>query len=307
MNNEEIAQILENIADILELQGVQFKPRAYRKASETVSFLKENISDIKDLESLDGIGKHIAAKVRELIDTGKLEYYEKLKKEIKIDIEGLKQIPNLGPKKIKILYKELKIKNVKDLQKALRKGQVSELAGFGSRTEQDLLLSIESNIKKKKRFQLMEVKPIAAKLKRSLKQISGVVKVDVAGSFRRKKETVGDLDLLVVASDPVRVMQHIKKKGTVLVSGQTKTSIRMENGLQVDVRVVSEKEYGAALLYFTGSKQHNIRLRRIALRQSMTLNEYGLYTLAKKWLAGKTEKGIYAKLGLDFVEPEERV
>ncbi len=307
MNNEHVAKILENIADILELQSVQYKPRAYRRAAQTVEFLKENIEDVEDLESLSGIGTHIAAKIKELVETGKLDYYEKLKKDIKVDIEGLKEIPNLGPKKIKILYDKLKVKTVKDLEKVLKQQKVRQLAGFAEKTERDLLESIQSNRKKKQRFPYDEVKPIAQKLKTALKRIPSVTKVEIAGSFRRKKPTVGDIDILVVAKDPMKVMKHIKKKGTVLASGATKTSIRMDNGLQVDVRVVAASEYGAALLYFTGSKQHNIRLRKIALRNGMTLNEYGLYTLPeKKRVAGKTEKEIYTKLGMKYMEPEKR-
>jgi DNA polymerase (family X) len=311
MQNHEIAQILENIADILELQNVQFKPRAYRKAAQTVEFLKENIVDVYkrgELQELPGIGIHIAAKIEELIKTGKLKFYTKLKKSIKIDIESLKEIPNLGPKKIKILYEKLKIKNVKDLEKAVKKHKVRELTGFGDKTEEDLRKSLESNLKKKQRFAYEEVKPIAKKLMSTIKRLPSVSKIETAGSFRRKKSTVGDLDILVVADDPMKVMEKIKKLGTVLVSGSTKTSIRLESGLQVDVRVVNETEYGAALLYFTGSKQHNIELRKKALTLGLTLNEYALTELkTKKWVAGKTEQEIYIKLGLKYTKPEDRI
>ena len=309
MKNPIVIQILENIADLLELQEDKFRPRVYRNAARSIENLDKDVTEIQDLQSIPGIGEHIAAKIEEIIKTGKLKYYEKLKKEVKIDIENLKAIPFLGPKKIKRLYKELGIKNIKDLQKAIKKKKIRELTGFGEKTEQILLEGIEHQ-KVSRRFPYAEVEPIVSKILKYMQKSVAVKKIDVAGSFRRGKLTIGDLDFLVVSTKPKDVMKHFMKMAgikKVLNQGVTKSSIRLKNNLQIDLRVVKQKEYGAALVYFTGDKNHNVALRKLALRKGMTLNEYSLSKKTGEWVAGKTETSIYKALGLKFIPAIKRL
>ncbi|MBI4147157.1 DNA polymerase/3'-5' exonuclease PolX [Candidatus Woesearchaeota archaeon] len=310
MKNQLIIKILNNIADILELQDVEFKPAAYRRAAQSVESLSEDIADIYErgeLEEIPGVGKNIAEKIAEIIETGKLKYYEQLKKEVKVDVEGLNEIPSLGPKKIKILYKKLGVKDVKYLEKVLKQHKVSELEGFGEKTEETLLHGIEWLKKRPARFLYIHALPIVETITDHLKKYDFVKKVEAAGSYRRGKETVGDLDFLAVSSQPEKVMKvftSMKEVTEVLAKGDTKSSVRLSNGLQVDLRVVQEKEFGSALLYSIGSKEHNIELRKLALKKGLTLSEYGLFSLKnKKKIAGRTQEEIYQKLGLRFIEP----
>ena len=313
MKNQLIVKILNNIADILELQEVEFKPIAYRRAAQSIESLSEDIADIYErgeLEKISGVGKHIAEKIAEIIETGKLKYYEKLKKEVKVDVEGLNEVPSLGPKKIKVLYKKLGVKDVPGLEKVLKQHKVRELEGFGEKTEETLLYGIELLKKRPSRFLYIHAMPMAEMISKTLKKHDFVKRVEIAGSYRRGKETVGDLDFLVVSSQPKKVMDiftGMKDVIQVLAKGETKSSVRLSNGMQVDLRVVNEKEHGAALLYFIGSKEHNVELRKLALKKDWTLNEYGLTVLKdKKWIAGRTQEEIYQKLGLRFIEPELR-
>lgn len=313
MKNQLIAKILNNIADILELQEVEFKPIAYRRAAQSVESLSEDIEEIyerNELEEIPGVGKHIAEKIAEIIETGKLKYYEQLKKQVKVDVEQLNEIPSLGPKKIKVLYKKLGVKDLQDLEKVLKQHKVRELEGFGEKTEETLLHGIELLKKRPSRFLYTPALPIVEIITKTLQRNDFVQRVEIAGSFRRGKETVGDLDFLVVSSQPQKVMEvftSMKEVKEVLAKGETKSSIRLSNGMQVDLRVVNEKEYGAALLYFIGSKEHNVELRKLALKKGWTLNEYGLTKLKdKKWIAGRTQEEVYQKLGLRFIEPELR-
>ncbi|MDP3698233.1 MAG: DNA polymerase/3'-5' exonuclease PolX [Nanoarchaeota archaeon] len=313
MKNQLIVKILNNIADILELQEVEFKPVAYRRAAQSVESLSEAIEDVYEkgkLEDIPGVGRHIGEKIAEIIETGKLKYYEKLKREVKIDVEALNEIPSLGPKKIKMLYQKLGVRDVKDLEKALKQHKVRGLEGFGEKTEETLLHGIELLKKRPSRFLYIHALPIVEMITKNLQRNDFVKRVEIAGSFRRGKETVGDLDFLVVSSQPKKVMgvfTGMKEVKEVLAKGETKSSVRLSNGLQVDLRVVAKKEYGAALLYFIGSKEHNVELRKLALKKGWTLNEYGLTKLKdKKWVAGRTQDEIYQKLGLRFIEPELR-
>ena len=313
MKNQLIAKILNNIADILELQEVQFKPIAYRRAAQSIESLSEDITDIYErgeLEEIPGIGKNIAEKVAEIIKTGKLDYYEKLKKEVKVDVEGLNEVPSLGPKKIKVLYKKLGVRNIPDLEKVLRQHKVQELEGFGEKTEETLLHGIELLKKRPSRFLYIHAMPIVEAVKKNLEKYDFVKKVEVAGSYRRGKETVGDLDFLVVSSQPEKVMEafvSMRDVKEVLAKGETKSSVRLSTGMQLDLRVVQEKEFGSALLYFIGNKDHNVELRKLALKKGLTLSEYGLFTVnGKKLVASKTEEEIYRKLGLPFIDPELR-
>ena len=313
MPNADIANLLYKIADILEYQNVQWKPQAYRKAAQAIESLSQDIEDIwqrGELEEIPGVGEHIAAKVEEFLKTGKLPYYEKLKKEVKINLEELNQIPSLGPQKIKILYQKLHVTNIKDLEEAIQKNKVQKLAGFGEKTEKTLLEGIQFVKTKPKRFLYVSALPIVNSILKTFRAYPFIHQMEVAGSFRRGKETVGDLDFLAVSSQPEKVMHQfttMKDVKEVLAKGTTKSSVRLSNGLQIDLRVVNDKEFGSAMNYFIGSKEHNVELRKLALSKGYTLSEYGLFTVkGKKWITGKTESGIYQKLGLQFIEPELR-
>ena len=313
MKNLEIVRILNNIADILELQEVQFKPQAYRKAALEIENLTEDIEEIYqkgELEEIPGVGKNIAEKIEEILKTGKLQYYEKLKKEVAVDIEHLNEIPGLGPKKIKVLYKQLGIKTVADLEKACTTHKVKELEGFGEKTEQMLLEGIQLVKTRPKRFLYIQALPLVNFIKEKLSKLLFVETIEAAGSFRRGKETVGDLDFLIISEQPEKVMNaftSLPDVKEVLAKGKTKSSIRLSNGMQIDLRVVHKTEFGSAMNYFIGSKEHNVELRKLALNKGLTLSEYGLFTVKrKKWIAGKTEEEIYTKLGLQYIEPELR-
>ena len=313
MKNQLIINILNNIADILDLQEVKFKPQAYRRVAQSISALQEPIEEIYkkgELYEIKGVGQHIGLKLEEIINTGKLKYYEKLKKQTKIDIETLGAIPFLGPKKIKALYQNLGIKNLKDLKKAIKEKKIRGLSGFGKKTEQLIAKNIKYAKTQKNRFPYAIALPIAEEYKQEFSKHKFIERVETAGSFRRRKATIGDLDILVQSSKPEQVMKifsTLPNVKSIIVKGKTKTSVRLKNGLQVDLRVVKKKEFGAALLYFTGSKEHNVMLRKLALKKGWTLNEYALTDLkTKKWIAGKTEKEIYSKLGLKYIAPEER-
>ncbi len=312
--NADVAKILYEIADLLEIQNVQWKPQAYRKAAQSVESCSEDVATLvkeKRLHELPGVGEHIAKKIEELVTIGKLDYLEKLKKEIPIDVESLFQIEGLGPKKIKFLYQKLKIRTIEDLKDAAEQGKLRKLHGFGEKTEQHMLQSIGQLQKRgPARILLGMAAPIAEEIVEYLKQVKDVQQVTVAGSYRRGKETVGDIDILIATPNAKAVMDaFVKISGvaTVLAHGETKSSIRLENGIQVDARVVRKNQYGSALQYFTGSKEHSVALRKIALKKGMTLSEYGLFTVkGDKLIASKTEEEVYHKLGLQYIPPEIR-
>ena len=313
MKNLQLAKILNNMADILELQDVAFKPQAYRRAALSLESLPEDIEEIYErgeLQTIPGVGESIAEKIEEFIKTGKIDAYEKLKKKIKINVEELNQIPSLGPKKIKILYQKLAVKNIDDLEKVLKAGKVETVQGFGEETVKKLLKGIQFVKTKPRRFIYAQALPIVTNLLQKFQQFPFVHKIEIAGSFRRGKETVGDLDFLVISPQPQKVMEvftMLPDVQDVLAKGTTRSSIRLTNGLQIDMRVVNDKEFGSAMNYFIGSKEHNVELRKLALSKGYTLSEYGLFMLKnKKLIAGKTEEEIYSKVGLDYIDPELR-
>ncbi|MEK6846300.1 MAG: DNA polymerase/3'-5' exonuclease PolX [Nanoarchaeota archaeon] len=313
MKNLELAQILYHIADMLELQEVPFKPQAYRNAARTVEALSEDIEEVYEkgeLENLPAVGKSIAEKIGEFLEKGKLKYYEQLKKEVGVDIEQLLRIPTLGPKRIKLLSQKLKIRTIADLEKAVKNGKIRTIPGFGEESEKHILHGIELLKSHPLRFTYAQALLMVQEMTKYLLKSGFAQKVEIAGSFRRGKETVGDLDFLVTSKLPEKVIKafisHPEVK-EVLASGSTKSSVRLGNGMQIDLRVVKETELGSALLYFIGNKEHNIELRKLALSKGYTLSEYGLFKLkGKKWIAGKTEQEVYDKLGLKYMEPELR-
>ena len=311
MKNLEIAEKLNKMAELLELNEVEFKPRAYRKAAMTIESLSEDIEKIAKedkLEDLPGIGKNIAQKIRDMIETGTFKAYEELKKKTPIDVDELEAIEGLGPKTIKKLYKQLGVKNIKDLEKAAKAGKIRKIEGLGEIVEENILKGIEFSKKGKGRVLLGFALPSAQEIVNRLKKLREVKQISLAGSLRRRKESIGDVDILITSSKPEKVMDFfttMKDVADIIAKGHTKSSVRLDNGIQVDVRVVEDKSFGSALQYFTGSKNHNIRLRKIAIEKKLKLSEYGLFS-GKKAVAGRTEQEVYKKLGLRYIEPELR-
>jgi len=313
MRNHEVAELLNDIADLLEIQNIQFKPRAYRKAAFVIENLSEDIVEIwkKDkLDDIPSVGEGIAKKISDFLERGKSTYLEKLKKQVPVNMEELGRVSGLGPKTIMKLYKKLNVKNIKDLEKAAKQKKIENIGGLGPIVEKNILKSIEFAKASGKRFLLGYALDIAEEIKNRLKKLKQVNKIEVAGSLRRKKETIGDIDILITSKNPAKVMDFFTEMQDIqdiLAKGHTKSMVRLKEGLQADVRVIAEKSYGAALLYFTGSKQHNIDLRKIAIKKGMKLSEYGLFNKkTNKMLAGKTEQECYKKLGLKYIEPEIR-
>ena len=311
MKNFQLAKIFSEMAFLLEMKDVQFKPKAYQKAAQTIAVLATDIEKIyqeNQLEQIPGVGKGIAKKIEEFIKTGKIKAHEKLKKECPVDLENLTAVEGLGPKMIRVLYKKLGIKNLDDLEKKARAEKIRNLEGFGEKTEQNILKGIEFAKKSKGRFLLGFILPIIKEIEKKLSELKEIEQINLAGSVRRKKETIGDADILIASSEPKKIMDYfVKMPGVIKIwgKGKTKSSIRLTEGFDVDLRVVDKKSFGSALQYFTGSKEHNILLRRIAIEKKYKLNEYGLFQ-GKRYLTGRTEKDIYKKLGLDYIEPELR-
>ena len=307
------------IGEYLEMQDVAFKPRAYEKAAQTIESLAEDAGDIykkgglKALENIPGIGVSIAEKIEELLKTGKCQEHELLKKKTPVDLANLTKVEGLGPKKIKVLYQKLKIKNIGDLEKAAKAGKIAALEGFGEKSEQNILKGLEFLKKGRGRFPLPMIMGNIMELRNRLKSLKDVERLEVAGSVRRYKETVGDADILVISKNPKPIMDYfvsMPEVAHVYAHGPTKSAVKLKSGLDVDVRIVPEESYGAALMYFTGSKDHNVALRELAIKKGYTLNEYGLFKGTKekkgKLAAGKTEEEIYRVLGLEYIEPEMR-
>lgn len=326
MTNQEIATILRAVGEYLAMADVPFKPRAYEKVAETVESLEEDVGVIyrtgglKALENIPGIGKSIAEHIEELLTTGRLKYYEELKKKTPVDLAAMTQVEGLGPKKIKVLYQKLNIKNLTDLERAAKAGNIKKLEGFGEKSEENILKGIGFLKRSGGRFILGFVMPEIRGLEQRLGALKDAERVIVAGSVRRRKETVGDVDILAISKRPKAVMDffvNMPEVVRILAHGETKSSVKLKSGMDVDLRVVPAASYGAALNYFTGSKDHNVALRELAIKHGWKLNEYGLYRQiamptgrqAKgKWqmVAGKTEEEIYEKLGLRYIEPEMR-
>ena len=311
MKNLELAKIFYELADILEIQDVQWKPRAYRKAAQSIESLNEDIEIIyekgglKALDDIPGVGKGISKKIAEFIETGKIKGYQKLKK--KFPVEFMK-IPEVGPKTAKKLYEKLKIKNIKQLKEALKEHKLSNLPGFGEKSEKAILEGIKF-YGSGKRFLLGYILPIARDIEGKLKTLKEVKKISISGSLRRMKETIRDIDILVSSNNPRKVIDFFTKLEDVekvVSKGSTKSSVRLMDNIQVDLRVIPDKSFGAALQYFTGNKSHNIALRKIAIRKGLKLSEYGIFK-GKKQVAGSTEEEVYKKLGLKYIEPELRI
>lgn len=318
LENFEIAKILREISEYLEMQDVPFKPQAYARAASGIEEMDTSIDDIyksgglKVLENIPGVGVSIAEKIEELLKTGRSRYYEGLKKKTPVDLSSLTSVEGIGPKSIKKLYERLKIRDLADLEKASREGKIRKISGFGVKSEENILKSIEFLKQGGQRFVLGFVYPQIEVIVERLKKIKGVEKISVAGSARRMKETIGDLDILIVSENPGPVMDFfvtMPEVQQVLAHGETKSMVRLKNGMDADLRVVPKKSFGAALCYFTGSKEHNVALREIAIKKGYKLNEYGLFEIrgkSERQIAGETEEEIYHALGMDYIEPEMR-
>lgn len=310
--NKEVAEIFERIADILEiLEDNRFKVRAYRNAARNLNELGDDIEAIaerNELEGIPAIGKDLAAKIREYIEQGKIPYYEGLRERVPEGLVALLGIQGLGPKTLTRLFKDLDVKSLEDLQRAIEGEEILKLEGMGEKKVQDIRRGIQIFKEGAQRAPLGILLPVAETLIGEISKIPGTEGTIAAGSLRRMKETVGDIDILTMADDGQRVIEAFTKlpfAREVLASGDTKGSIIIRNGIQVDLRVIGPESYGAALQYFTGSKAHNVKLRTIALKKGLKINEYGIFRGDEK-LAGETEKEIYRIIGLEWIPPEIR-
>ena len=313
VHNIDIANIFDEIADFLEIEGENpFRIRAYRNAAGTVrglgSELKDMVADNADLTELAGIGKELAAKIREILETGTAKALTKLHARIPKTVIDILRLPNLGPKRVRVLYHDLKIETLQQLSQAAGEGHIRALDGFGEKIENAILEAIEAQAQKEKRFKVAEAKPYVDSLIEYLQKVPGVKDVVAAGSYRRSRETVGDLDILVTARKGSPVMDRFVEYDEiqkVLSRGVTRSSVVLCCGLQVDVRRVEQASFGAALQYFTGSKSHNIAIRRLGQQRGFKINEYGVFRFEKR-VAGKTEASVYRMVDLAYIAPELR-
>ncbi|MDD5449236.1 MAG: DNA polymerase/3'-5' exonuclease PolX [Candidatus Omnitrophica bacterium] len=314
INNLEIAKIFNQIADLLELKDENiFRVRAYRRAAQNLEAVTEDVSEIakrKELTKIPGIGEDLAGKITEFIKTGKIRFFEKLKKHTSSIYLELITIPGIGPKTAEELIYKLKIKSLKGLEEKARGHKLSGIPGLGEKTESNILKGIELIRKGRERVMLGTALPLAEDITRRLKKLPETGEIVICGSLRRQKETIRDIDILVTSSNPRKIMNafiglpFIKR---VLAHGPTKSSALIKEDIQVDVRVVEPESFGAALLYFTGSKEHNIHLRKIAVKKGLKINEYGVFNIkTKKKVGGKTEEEMYKTLGLPYIPPELR-
>ncbi len=316
MVNQEIAEIFYEIADILELKDVEWKPRAYRKAAQAIESLEKDVSEIynekgiKGLMEIPGVGEALAKKIIEYLETKKIRGYEKLKSSLPKGLYELMDIMGLGPQKIKLLYQKLNIKNLKDLENAIKKHKIQKLPRFGEKTEENIKKAVELHKKGKGRFLLGVALPIAEDIIKELKKLKEVHKINIGGSLRRMQETIGDIDILVTSSNSKKVMDlftSLPDVTRILAKGETKSMVLLKQGIQADVRVLDDKNYAGALQYFTGNKEHNIVLRGLAIKKGLKLSEYGLFNKKNnKMLLIKSEEELYNKLGLKYIEPELR-
>lgn len=318
MHNSDIAEMFDRIADFLEIKGENvFRVRAYRNAALVVAGLGRSVTDMardgEDFSQLPGIGKDLAAKIGEAVKTGKLAFLEKLESETPPGLIKMMAIQGLGPRRVKTLYEKLHIKDIDGLKRAALAKRIRSLEGFGEKTEENILREIGRVKRTEGQMKLADAEQIGLPLVEYLKGAKGAKKIVIAGSFRRAKDVVRDLDILVTCDDSPGVMKRFVKYedvDKVIARGETRSAVILRSGLQVDLRVVPEESYGAALCYFTGSQVHNIELRRIAKDKRLKLNEYGIFRMRRpkreERVAGRTEEEVYDKLGLSYIEPELR-
>jgi DNA polymerase (family 10) len=311
ITNKEIARIFDEIADILEVKEAdKFKIRAYRKAARTIESLTQDLSDfssVTELKKLPSIGDALAKKIYEITTSGKLEYYEELQTSVPKGILELLSIPNVGPKTVSKLYNECNVTDIESLELAAKNHRLQHLFGMGRKTEERILKGITQYRRHKERISLGKAYFQAKNIIKSLENLDAVERIAFAGSIRRMRETIGDIDILVASENPSRVMSAFKALDgitEIIASGDTKSSVIMDD-TQVDLRVVRDDSFGSALQYFTGSQLHNIKLRELALKRGLKLNEYGVFK-GDQPVAGRREEEIYEALGLPFIPPELR-
>jgi DNA polymerase (family 10) len=313
IHNKEISRLFDQYAFLLAIEGANpFRIRAYRNASRTISGLGHSLADLlnegEDLSKLPAIGEDLAHKIVEIVETGQFKELERKKKRIPSSLVELTQVPGLGPRRIKALFEHLKIRSLDDLEAATKAGKLRTLPGFGEKLESQILSTLAHRVSKKARITLAEAEEIAEPLVRYIKEKSDAELVTVAGSYRRRKETVGDIDIIATGKNGEAIVGRFvayPEVETIVSQGSTRSTVRLRSGIQVDLRVVQRKNYGSALHYFTGSKTHNIAIRSLGVKRGLKINEYGVYK-KNKWLAGKSEKEVYAQVRLPYIEPELR-
>ncbi|MGD9851715.1 MAG: DNA polymerase/3'-5' exonuclease PolX [Nitrospirales bacterium] len=313
LHNSQIAEAFSRLAKLLEIQGANpFRIRAYRKAAQTIEGLPHSVASMvaeeADLSMLPGIGKDLAAKIQEMVETGHLSILDQVSSQIPGQMAELTKIPGLGPKRVKTLYDKLGIQDLKGLASVARTGAIRELHGFGKKIEEKILAETDRHSIGEKRIKLQTAEEFGEPLLAYLKDIKGVKDAIIAGSYRRRKDTIGDLDILVTCQDGKTIMDRFvdyNEVETVVSKGKTRATVLLRSGLQVDLRVVPKESYGAALLYFTGSKAHNIAVRSLAIKKGLKINEYGVFR-GDKTVAGRTEEDVYGQVGLPYIVPELR-
>src|SRR5438067_4637759 len=314
MQNPDIARLFDEVADLLEIQDANpFRVRAYRNAARTIRDSPDPTAELvrvaaKDLTEISGIDADLAEKITAIVTTGELPLRKQLAAKLPPGLLDLLRIPGLGPKRVKLLHKKLKVKSATDLAAALAKHRIQKLKGFGPKIEEKIRTGLGVAEQSERRLLLHEAETAAHAIVAYLKASGGISQIEVAGSYRRRRETIGDLDILVTSGHSPKVMERFVSYGEVaevVSQGETRSSVKLQSGLQVDLRAVEPAAYGAALQYFTGSKAHNVELRKIAQEQGYKLNEYGLFKGTRR-VAGKTEAEIYTTLGLDWMPPELR-
>jgi len=308
-----VAETFEKVADLLEIEGENpFRVRAYRDAARTVGGHSRSVAEMvekgEDLTELPGIGEDLAGKIREIVETGKLSQAEELEKKTDPGLRELLGLPGLGPERVRELHERLGVRSLQELEDAASDGKISDLPGFGKKTEQNILEAIEQDRTTEKRVKLSVAEQIARSLEAYLNGIEGVDEAVVAGSYRRRQETVGDLDVVVASKKGGEIIEKFVENEDVqkvVSKGKTRSSVVLRSGLEADLRVVPKESFGAALLYFTGSQPHHVALRDMSLKKKLKINEYGVFK-GEMRVAGKTEEEIYEKLGLANIEPELR-
>lgn len=312
--NEHIANIFDEMAVFLDMDGVAFKPRAYEKAAESIRDFPTRLDAVycekgrKGLDAVPGVGIGLTEKIEEFLRTNRIAEYERFKKKYPVRISELRMVEGVGPKMILILFKKLGVRTLNDLRKAVKQHKLQGLQGFGEKKEEHILQSLAFLEKSGTRRILGHVLPFAQQIELFLQGVPGVKHAAVAGSIRRRQETIGDIDVLAATSKPSKALDafvHMKEVASVVSKGEKKAHVRLTNGMNADILVVDDEVFGAALQYFTGDKAHNVAIREMASKRGLKLNEYGLWK-GRKRLAAKTEKDIYHALGLEYIEPELR-
>lgn len=313
VHNADIGKVFDEIADLLEIAGENpFRIRAYRNAARLIEGLGASVAEMiakdEDLTELPGIGKDLAGKIKEIVATGSCEALDKLRQKLPPTLTTLLKIPGLGPKRVQTIYRTLDIGTPEQLYTAAHEGKIRELPGFGEKIEASVLAAMEAHVEKKMRFKLATSAQYAEPLKAYLEQLPGVSQVAIAGSYRRAKDTVGDIDIVVTAKRGSPIMERFTgydEAEQILSQGATRSTVKLKCGLQVDLRVVPQVSFGAALHYFTGSKAHNIAIRRLGQQRRLKINEYGVFKGTKR-VAGTTEESVYRAVDLPFIAPELR-